>query len=112
MVQRTDVDTVVVPVAAGHVGVDICVDARHLGRGRRRRRRDAMKRKRLMESAMARESDDGWVRRSGRDGEAVIRPRTPGVFDAGWNGRGLKWLKSGSASCGSGWWWWWDETPA
>lgn len=31
-VQRTDVDTVVVPVAAGHVGVDICVDARHLGR--------------------------------------------------------------------------------
>lgn len=40
---RTDVDAVVVPVAAGHVLVDVGVDARHLGRspvaGRRRRRR-------------------------------------------------------------------------
>ncbi len=65
MVQRTDVDTVVVPVAAGHVGVDICVDAGHIGRGRRRGRRDAMKRKRLMECATARASDDGRARRSG-----------------------------------------------
>lgn len=28
---RTDIDAVVVPVAAGHVLVDVGVDARHLG---------------------------------------------------------------------------------
>lgn len=28
----TDINRIVVPVCAGHIGVDLCVDARHVGR--------------------------------------------------------------------------------